>query len=331
MPATDSCFSTSLTSPTTSTDSWAEAMRAIRQNELGGPEVLEVVDIEPPTPAMGQILVRVHAAGVNPVDVMNRESGVFVGAPPFILGWDVSGVVESVGPGVTLYRPGDDVFGLLPFPQGHGAYAEYVVGPTRAFVPKPEKLDHVQAAALPLAGLTAWQALVDTARIQTGHRVLITAPAGGVGHLAVQIAKAHGAHVIGLSTADNANYVTSIGTDETIDYTTTDFSSALSGLDVVFDLIGHEYPAKALDVLKPGGILVSTLPQTLPPLIQDATAKSIRPAGLFVEADRLGLVALAELVRSGKLTPTIAATFPLEAAGAAQSYRAGVGKVVLTL
>ena len=165
-------------------------MRAVSQDELGGPEVLHVVEIDRPTPGIGQILVRVHAAGVNPVDGVNRQSGVLVGATPFVLGWDVSGTVEAVGFGVTLYRPGDEVFGLLPFPLGHGAYADYVVAPTRVFVPKPANLDHVQAAALPLAGLTAYQALVDTAGIGEGTRVLITAPAGGVGHLAVQIAKA---------------------------------------------------------------------------------------------------------------------------------------------
>jgi NADPH:quinone reductase-like Zn-dependent oxidoreductase len=130
-------------------------MQAISQDELGGPEVLKRVTFPTPKPGMGEILVRVHAASVNPVDVMNRQTGVFVGKPPFVLGYDVSGTVEAVGPGVTLYKPGAEVFGMLPFPHGQGAYAEYVVGPTRVFVPKPERLDHVQAAAMPLAGLTA--------------------------------------------------------------------------------------------------------------------------------------------------------------------------------
>jgi NADPH:quinone reductase-like Zn-dependent oxidoreductase len=262
---------------------------------------------------------------------MNRQSGVFVGKPPFVLGWDVSGTVEAVGPGVTLYQPGDEVFGLLPFPQGHGAYAEYVVGPTRVFVSKPANIDHVQAAALPLAGLTAWQALVDTARIGKGSRVLLTGPAGGVGHLGVQIAKAHGAYVIGLAEAGTANYVKSLGADEVIDYTTTDFRQVVADLDVVFDVIGHDYPAKALQVLKPGGSLVSTLPQTLPPLAAAAASRRIRLAGLFVEADRLGMTGLADLVTRGALTPTVAATFPLQAAGEAQSARPGTGKTVLTV
>ncbi len=306
-------------------------MRAVSQTELGGPEVLHIVDVERPDPGMGEILVRVHAAGVNPVDAMNRQTGVFVGPPPFVLGWDVSGIVEAVGVGVTLFRPGDEVFGLLPFPKGHGAYAEYVVAPTRVFVPKPERLDHVQAAALPLAGLTAWQALVDTAQIVAGSRVLITAPAGGVGHLAVQIAKARGAYVIGLVDAAAADYVISLGADEVIDYTTTDFSTAVADVDVVFDMIGHDYPEKAVRVLKRGGTLVSTLPQTLPAVAAAAAEREVRVAGLFVEADRLGLTALADLANRGALKPTIAATFPLEHAGSAQSVRNAVGKTVLTV
>jgi NADPH:quinone reductase-like Zn-dependent oxidoreductase len=306
-------------------------MKAISQTELGGPEVLHLVDVDRPTPGMGQVLVRVHAAGVNPVDAMNRQNGVFVGSPPFILGWDVSGTVEAVGAGVTLYSPGDDVFALLPFPQGHGAYAEYVVGPTRVFVPKPANLSHVQAAALPLAGLTAWQALVETGQVTDGTRVLITAPAGGVGHLAVQIAKTRGAYVIGLVDASVSDYVTSLGADEVIDYTTTDFNDSLREVDVVFDMIGHDYPEKAVRALRAGGTLVSTLPQSLPAVAAAAAERGIRLAGLFVEADRLGLTALADLATREKLVPTVAATFLLQDAAEAQAHRGGPGKTVLTL
>ncbi|KNA91123.1 NADP-dependent oxidoreductase [Gordonia sp. w5E2] len=306
-------------------------MRAISQDRLGGPEVLTEVDIDTPTPGLGQILVRVHAAGVNPVDAMNRETGMFVGNPPFVLGWDVSGTVEKVGLGSTLFAPGDEVVGLLPFPQGHGAYAEYVVAPTRVFVPKPAALDHVHAAALPLAGLTAWQALVETAHVGQGSRVLITGAAGGVGHLAVQIAKARGAYVYAVAGAASADFLTGLGVDEVIDYTTTDFVDAVTDLDVVFDVIGHDYPSKAVQALKPGGILVSTLPQSLPDVAESATGKGIRLAGLFVEADRLGMTELAKLVSDGRLQPVVAATFPLADAGQAQSSKAGPGKTVLTV
>jgi NADPH:quinone reductase-like Zn-dependent oxidoreductase len=170
-----------------------ETMRAAGQHELGGPDVLKVVTVPRPTPGIGEILIRVHAAGVNPVDAMTRQFGMFVGQPPFVLGWDVSGVVAAVGPGVTVHRDGEEVFGMLPFPGGHGAYADYAVGPARAFVPKPANLSHVQAAAL----LTAYQ-------IGAGDRVLINGGAGGVGHLAVQIARAHGAHVLALASPADA-------------------------------------------------------------------------------------------------------------------------------
>ncbi|MGH1550439.1 NADP-dependent oxidoreductase [Leifsonia poae] len=186
-----------------------ETMRAITQDELGGPEVLHPATIDRPEPGIGQVLLRVEAAGVNPADAMNRQTGLFSGKPPFVLGWDVSGVVEKVGPGVTLFAPGDEVFGLLPFPRGGGAYAEFAIAPARALVRKPSGLSHVQAAALPLAGLTAWQALVETAGVDHGSRVLITGAAGGVGHLAVQIAAARGAEVIGLTSEANAGYVRS--------------------------------------------------------------------------------------------------------------------------
>jgi NADPH:quinone reductase-like Zn-dependent oxidoreductase len=307
-----------------------DQMEAISQDELGGPEVLELVTLPIPEPGVGEVLVRVHAASVNPVDVMNRESGLFIGQPPFVLGWDVSGTVEAVGLGVTLYAPGDEVFGMLPFPHGHGTYAQYAVGPTRVFVPKPDRLDHVQAAAMPMVGLTAWQALVETARVGEGTRVLINGAAGGVGHVAVQIAKARGAHVIALASAANADFVRSLRADEAIDYATTDFTEVVGDVDVVLEVIGGDYPAKALGVLKSGGTLVSTLLDTLVPVAEDAANRGIRLAGLLVEADRLGMSALANLVAAGKLVPTIAATFAFGEAAVAQSVKAGPGKVVLT-
>jgi NADPH:quinone reductase-like Zn-dependent oxidoreductase len=327
-------------------------MKAVSQDELGGPEVLKLVTAPTPEPGISEILVRVHAAGVNPIDGAIRQTGALVGQPPFVLGWDISGTVEAVGPGVTLYKPGDELFGLLPFPSGHGGYAEYVVGPTRAFVPKPERLDHIQAAAIPMVGLTAWQALVDTAHVGKGNRVLINAAAGGIGHLAVQIAKARGAHVTALASAANLDFVRSLGADEVIDYNSTDFTESVRDQDVVLEIVGGDYPARALDVLKPGGILVSTQPATLPPVAESAAERGVRLAGVFVEADQVGMSALADLAAAGKLVPTIAATFPLDEAatasatadlaatgsrfpleegGAAESGKHGPGKVVLTM
>jgi NADPH:quinone reductase-like Zn-dependent oxidoreductase len=325
-------------------------MRAISQDELGGPEVLKLVTLPIPEPGVSEILIRVHAAGVNPIDGMNRQTGAFVGDPPFVLGWDVCGEVAAVGPGVTLYKPGDVVFGLLPFPQSHGAYAEYVVGPTRMFVRKPDRLDHVRAAAIPMVGLTAWQSLVDTAEVGEGSRVLVIGAAGGIGHLAVQIAKARGAHVTALASTENLDFVRSLGADEVIDYSVTDFTQSVRDLDVVLDVVGGDYPAKALTVLKSGGILVSTQPPALPPLADAAAERGVRLAGIIVEADGRGMSALADLAAAGKLVPAIAATFPLEETraasgmadlasdgklfplehgGAATSGEHGPGKVVL--
>src|SRR5207244_719097 len=172
-------------------------MRAIRQQTLGGPEVLELVEVPRPEPAPTEVLVRVAAAGVNPVDWKTRTRGGFLGQPPFTVGWDVAGVVDGVGRGVTRFAPGDRGFGMPRLPREAAAYAEYVTSPSRQLARIPDGLADVDAAALPLAALTAWQALVETADVQPGQRVLILAAAGGVGHLAVQIAKARGAHVIG--------------------------------------------------------------------------------------------------------------------------------------
>lgn len=312
-----------------SVEKMTETMRAIIQDELGGPEVLHEAAVDVPTPGIGQLLVRVRAAGVNPADFMNRQTGAFSGTPPFTLGWDVAGVVADVGPGVTLFEQGDEVFGLLPFPRGAGAYAEYVVAPPRALIRKPQELSFIEAASLPLAGLTAWQMLVETAQIGEGSTVLITGATGGVGHLAVQIAKAQGARVTAVVSARNAELARSLGADATIDYTSADFSKEVQGLDVVFDVIGADYPLRALDVLRPGGMLVSTLPQSLGPARAAAAERGLRVAGVFVESDRLGLMQISDLAVSGRLKPLIAQTFPLARANEAHAFKDGQGKVVL--
>lgn len=305
-----------------------EQMQAIIQNELGGPEVLHLEQVDVPQPGLGEVRIRVHAAGINPADAMNRQTGVFSGAVPFTLGWDVSGTVDAVGPGVTLFQPGDEVFGLLPFPRGGGAYAEYVVSPTRVLMRKPTAIDHVQAAALPLAGLTAWQALFEAADVKAGTRVLVTAAAGGVGHLAVQIAKTKGAHVTAVVSGGKADFVRGLGADEVIDYETTDFAQAVSDIDVVLEAVSGDYPVRALRVLRDGGVLVSTLPQGLKEAAATAGDR-VRVLGVFVEADRMGLAALTDLVVAGQVTPTIAAVYPLAEAGVAHATKHGPGKVVL--
>lgn len=308
-------------------------MRAIRQEALGGPEVLREVEIGKPEPGLSQILVRVHAAGLNPTDWGHRAHPIFLGPPPFVLGWDVSGTVEATGFGVTLFKPGDEVFGMLPYPFGHGSHAEYVAGPARAFARKPPAIDHVQAGALPLAALTAWQALNDTAGLRAGQRVLIHAAAGGVGHLAVQIAKATGAHVIGTASAGHHAMLRDLGADEVIDYTVTDFTEAASDIDVVLDPISGDYSARSLRVLRPGGLLVSLLPFA-PEIPAQAAEAGLRAELMLVEHDHAGMNAIAGLVEAGRLRPVIAATFPL--AGAAEAHARGEGghvggKLVLTM
>jgi NADPH:quinone reductase-like Zn-dependent oxidoreductase len=235
-------------------------MRAICQDVLGGPEVLREVERERPEPGIGQILVRVHAAGLSPTDWKHRAHPIFLGPPPFVLGWDVSGVVEATGFAVTLFKPGDEVFGMLPYPHGAGSHAEYVTGPTRAFALKPTGIDHAQAGALPLVALTALQALNDTAHLAEGQRVLIHAAAGGVGHVAVQIGKALGAHVTGTASVGNHQLLRDLGADELIDYRATDFTAAAGDFDVVLDSVGGDYQARSLRTLRPGGTLVSLLP-----------------------------------------------------------------------
>jgi NADPH:quinone reductase-like Zn-dependent oxidoreductase len=308
-------------------------MRAIRQEVLGGPEVLHEVEIAKPEPGLSQILVRVHAAGVNPTDWVHRAYPVFLGPPPFTLGWDVSGVVEETGFGVTIFKPGDEVFGMLPYPHGVGSHAEYVAGPARAFANKPRNADHVQAAALPLAALTAWQALNDTAHLEAGQRVLIHAAAGGVGHLAVQIAKARGAYVIGTASARNHELVRSLGADEMIDYQATDFAAAVSDVDLVLETVGGDYPARSLRTLRPGGLLVSLLPFA-PEVTAEADRLGVRAELMLVEYDHGGMTAIADLVTDGKLRPVIAGVFPFTAA--AEAHKLGetrhvAGKLVLTM
>ncbi|MFJ1967900.1 NADP-dependent oxidoreductase [Streptomyces sp. NPDC087903] len=314
--------------------STVSTMRVISQDALGGPEVLGVKEVERPSPRPNEVLVRVRAAGLNPTDWKHRANGGFLGKPPFVLGWDVSGVVEAVGIGVARFAPGDEVFGLLPYPFGHGSHAEYVIAPARALAPKPAGIDHTQAGALPLVSLTAWQALVETADVRPGQRVLVHAAAGGVGHVAVQIAKARGAYVIGTASAGKHDFLRELGVDETIDYRETDFTEAVKDVDVVLDTLGGEYSTRSLRVLRPGGIVVSILPVGSDDFPREAERLGVRAVRMLVDASRTGLRAIAELVEAGKLRATIAGTFPL--ADAAEAHALGdtgrtTGKLVLVV
>jgi NADPH:quinone reductase-like Zn-dependent oxidoreductase len=308
-------------------------MRAITQRTFGDADVLEVAEVPRPEPIPSEVLVRVHASGVNQIDGIIR-AGVFplIGQPPFILGWDVSGVVEEVVPGTSRFAPGDEVFGMPFFPRPANAYAEYIAAPSRQLARKPANIDHAQAAALPLAGLTAWQSLVDIADVQPGQRVLIHGGAGGVGHLAVQIAKARGAYVVATASAGKHDFVRDIGADEVIDYQAVDFTTAVGDLDVVLEVIGGDYAERSVQVLRPGGLLVTAIERTNAELAAKVEAADRRFAGVSVEPDHVGLEALAELVESGRLRPHVSARVPMEDAPRAHELLNThlTGKVVLT-
>ncbi len=292
-----------------------------------------MLEVDRPEPGISEVLVRVRATGVNPTDLWHRATGGLLGTP-VRLGWDVSGVVEAVGLGVTWLHPGDEVFGMPRLPEAAGTYAEYVTSPARHLARKPAGLSHVEAAGLGLAGLTAWQAVVDTAGVRPGQRVLVHAAAGGVGHLAVQIAKARGAHVIGTASAAKHDLVRGLGADEVIDYTAVKFEDAVADLDVVVDPIGGEYGPRSLAVLRPGGILVSLASPAEAYLADEAARQGRRAGFLLVQPDHAGLRSLADLVERGQLRVVVDAVLPLDQAGAAHERVAtgrSTGKVVLTV
>ena len=236
-------------------------MKAVRIHRYGGTEVLSYEEAPKPEPGPGELLVRVHAAGVNPIDWKIREGHyklVMRLRLPIVLGWDVSGVVEAVGAGVDGFRKGDEVFARPDIKRG-GTYAEYVAIRASDAARKPKSIDHEHAAAVPLAGLTAWQGLFDKAGLRAGQRALVHAAAGGVGHFAVQLAKWKGAFVAGTASGRNEALVRSLGADQVVDYTRERFEDAVASVDVVLDTLGGDTGRRSWKVLKRGGTLVSVL------------------------------------------------------------------------
>ncbi|MER7725109.1 NADP-dependent oxidoreductase [Streptomyces sp. NPDC096323] len=309
-------------------------MRAVVTTATGTPDVLRLTEVDPPEPAPTEVLVKVSAAGVNPVDWKIR-SGQFpsggLGATPFIQGWDVAGVVES-GPRVTRFAPGDEVFGLIGFPRRGGAYAEYVTAPARQLARKPKELSFEEAAALPLAGLTAWQTLVETAHVKAGDRVLVTAAAGGVGHLAAQVARALGAEVTGTGRAAKHDFLRAVGVHHPVDYTTGPLHHAVTGQDVVLDLLGGDHSFELVRTLRPGGLLITVIGHVSPELATHAASLGVRVTGFLVEPDHAGLEELARLVTQGDLRVRVDQAFPLAEAAKAHEYGEAnrtVGKLVL--
>jgi len=285
-------------------------MKAVRIHTYGGPEALVYEDAPQPEPGRAELLVRVHAAGINPVDWKTREGhlkALLRYRLPLILGWDFSGVVEEVGPAVTDFKPGDEVY-ARPDIGRDGAYADYIAVKAKEVALKPKILDHVHAAAVPLAALTAWQSLFEAARLKSGQRVLIHAAAGGVGHFAVQLAKWKGAHVIGTASGRNAEFVRSLGAEEIIDYTTTRFEDVVRDVDVVFDTVGGEVQQRSFKVVKKGGVLVSVLE---PFSRLKAAFRGVRAHFVFVQPNAKQLAELANLIDNGKLKPAVETVLPL--------------------
>jgi NADPH:quinone reductase-like Zn-dependent oxidoreductase len=304
----------------------------------GGPEMLEVQEIKRPTPGPGEVLIKMAAAGVNPVDTQVRAGSWVLeemGEPPMVLGWDVAGAVEEVGADVTDFETGDRVFGMLRFPALGRCDADYVCASTSEVARAPDSLTDEQAGALPLAGLTAWQALVDTAEVGESDRVLIQAAAGGVGHLAAQIAKAHGAYVFGTARADKHGFLRGLGVAEPIDYTSAPLEEAVSDVDVVVELVSEDNAGLlgSLASLREGGLLVVVAGDLTEEVRTAAREQGKRAEEMLVSPDRAGLEALAALAEEGKLVVAIDEAFPLDqAVEAHMRLEAGraKGKVVLT-
>jgi NADPH:quinone reductase-like Zn-dependent oxidoreductase len=310
-------------------------VKAVCIHGFGGLDVLKVEDVGRPEPGPGEALIRTQAIGVNPVDwktcagrgVANMIQLAF----PFVPGWDISGVVEAVGPGVSRFAPGDAVFGLVRFPQPGSAYAEYVAAPVDHLAVKPHSLDHLQAAALPCVALTAWQALVECARLQPGQKVLIHAAAGGVGHVALQLARQLGAFVIGTASRRNADFVIEYGADQFVDYQAARFEACVAGVDVVLDPIAGDTRDRSWQIIKPGGMLVAIQG---PASVEAAVRHGVRAEHLLVRPHAAQLAALAGLVDDGRLRPCVSAVFSLEQAQTALEFiRAGHtrGKIVLNV
>lgn len=307
-------------------------MRAVTQNTFGGPEVLVSAEYPDPTLAAGEVVIRVEAAGVNPVDLAVRAGAYpLLGDPPFVLGWDVAGTIEALGPGVADLAVGDAVFGMPRFPGQAACYAQKVAAPARELAPKPQGLNVIHSAALPLAGLTAWQGLVDAAGMTSGQRVLIHGASGGVGHLAVQIAKARGAYVIATASTNKVDFVRNLGADEVIDYRKEDFTKRALEIDIALETVGGEHTAQTVTTLRWGGNLVSLLAVDAA-ATEAAKERRIEIHRISVRPSHDGLLELARIVEAGKLKIHVERTFSLAEAAAAHAFLATKpkGKVVLT-
>lgn len=307
-------------------------IRKARIHRFGGPDVLQIDEVEASSADASQVLVEVKAASINPVDFKIRNGqypAVKEDRLPYTLGRDVSGIVEKCGAQAAQFNVGDAVFGMVGI--GGGGYAEKVVLDEKAITRKPPILDHVHAAAIPLAGQTAWQGLFRHGQLKSGQSVMIHGGSGGVGHFAIQFAKARGARVLTTVSTDNVAFARGLGADVVIDYKTQRFEDEARDLDMVFDLIDGETRERSWKLLKRGGILVSTLTE---PSQDTAARHGVRALRYTVEADGRELGEIAKLVASGQVKPRVQRTFRLEEARealAAVERGGAIGKIVLSL
>ena len=291
-------------------------MNAYELKEAGSVDQLQIIEIDKPVAAANEVVIKSKAISINPVDIKTRMGkGQYTrlkeSHSPVIIGWDVSGVVESVGEGVSQFKPGDEVFGMINFP-GHGkAYAEYVSAPASHVVKKPANITHEEAAAATLAALTAYQILRN--HVKAGDNILIQAGAGGVGHFAVQIAKIIGAHVIATASAKNIDFVKGLGADEVIDYTKQPFEDAVSGLDFVLDALGGDTLKRGIQTVKAGGKIVSLPSGALVDEISElAKSKNVEAIFQMVVSNGEDMQQIADWLESGKLKAEVSQVFPFE-------------------
>jgi NADPH:quinone reductase-like Zn-dependent oxidoreductase len=303
-------------------------MKAMTLRQYGDPDVLTLEDLPIPEPGEGEVRIKVNAVSINPVDYKRRRNWAANQNFPVVLGWDVAGIVDQLGAGVTDFKVGGAVYGMICFPAEGRAYAEYVTAPVSDIALKPAALSFAEAAAMTLAPLTAQQAF-DTMGLRAGQTLLIHAAAGGVGHYAVQLARVRGAHVIASGSAKNRDFILGLGADEFIDYTAAPFEEQVSGVDAVFDTVGGETQTRSFGVVKPGGWLV-TIVGSLPDGL--AEQHGIHAAQILVHPSRAELDYFSVLVAAGTLRSHVSQTFPLEQvaeAHRAQETGRTVGKLVL--
>ncbi|MEJ8803285.1 NADP-dependent oxidoreductase [Pontibacter sp. H249] len=291
-------------------------MKAFVVNEPGSVDKLQLQEIDKPTPRAGEVLVKVIAISVNPVDTKTREGKALYNSlaeqPPVIIGWDISGVVEAVGDDVKVFKAGDEVFGMVNFP-GHGrAYAEYVAAPEAHLAHKPENVPHHEAAAATLAALTAWQVLVHEANLKAGQKVLIHAAAGGVGHFAVQIAKYFQATVLGTASPENHDFIRNLGADEQIDYHKYKVADVVMDADIVLDSLGEENTRNSLAALREGGTIVSILGGAKEAVQEEAKKRNITAKNYLVHSSAEDMEKIADLMRQGHLRPHVSHVFPFK-------------------